>query len=95
MNLDMKEYRLLCRAQELKNIDRQFWVHLQAYAGNKATLRDRKGRLVYGKFDKLFDYEEALSRKNGKKQRKPSSPRLDAYMQYMKMKKGGKSDEQQ
>ncbi|WP_294731086.1 hypothetical protein [uncultured Faecalibaculum sp.] len=95
LNLDMKEYRLLCEAQELKNIDRQFWIHLQAFVNNKATLRDRKGKLIYGRFEKLFDYEAALSRKDRKKrQEKPMNPRLENMKRFLKLRKGGNTSEQ-
>ncbi|WP_283650861.1 hypothetical protein [Ileibacterium valens] len=87
--MDLREYRLLCKAQELKNIDQQFWIHLQAFANNKAGLRDKKGKLIYNKFDKLFDYEEALSGKDNKRKAKPSNPRVEIYKEFMRKKGEG------
>ncbi len=86
LRLDMKEYRLLCEGQRLRNIDRQYWIHAQAFATNKAGLRNKKGRLIYDKFEKLFDYEKALK---GKKGQKDESPQIKAYREYMKKMKGG------
>ncbi len=93
LNLDMKEYRLLCEAERLKNIDREYWIHAQAFASNKATLRDRKGRLIYSRMADMFDYEKELKRaesKNGRNRKKEDNPYIRAMKKYLqeKQKKG-------
>lgn len=93
LNLDMKEYRLLCEAERLKNIDREYWIHAQAFANNKATLRDRKGRLIYHRMNDLFDYEKELKRetsKTRKTRKKEENPYIRAMKKYLqeKRKKG-------
>ena len=86
LKLDMKEYRLLCEGKRLSNIDQLYLIHLSAFANNKATLRDKKGRLIYRSFDKFFDYEKAL--KGNDKSRKEESPQIKAYREYLKRMKG-------
>ena len=93
LNLDMKEYRLLCEAERLKNIDREYWIHAQAFANNKATLRDRKGWLIYHRMNDLFDYEKELKRetsKTRKTRKKEENPYIRAMKKYLqeKQKKG-------
>ncbi|WP_304733504.1 hypothetical protein [Dubosiella newyorkensis] len=91
LDLDMHEYRLLCEAQALKNVDLDYRIHELAYASNKASLRDKKGRLIYAKFTKLYDYERALDRlKKKQTKKKEMSPQLEAYKRFLAQKnKGG------
>lgn len=89
LDLDLRQYRLLCKAYRLKQIDEQLKIHELAYATMKASLRDKKGRLIYRKFNKFFDYEKALAKAEGelKEPDKPIDPRLSGYAQYLAKKK--------
>ncbi|WP_276905139.1 hypothetical protein [Faecalibaculum rodentium] len=89
LNLDIHEYKLLCEAQHLKNIDREYWIHAQAFANNRASLRDKKGRLVYRRMNELFDYEKELENASSKTKEKKESPQIRAMKEYLKKKKGG------
>lgn len=93
--LDLREYRLLCKAQAYKNVDFDYRIHELAFACNKATLRNKQGRLIYAKFSKLFDYDKAIN-SIGKKDKKEakSQNRITAYeryLEFMSKKKEGRS----
>lgn len=57
--LDLREYRLLCRAHRLQMADRYYWSAQNAFDTNRAGFRKKNGHLVYPSVKKLFDYEKA------------------------------------
>lgn len=82
--LDMREYRLLCKAHQLKTTDLYYWSARNAFDTNRATLRKKNGHLVYPTVKKLFDYEKAqetaLTRQpEGKKPLSMQAMRLKEY----------------
>jgi hypothetical protein len=56
-------------AVRLKQIDQNFWTHLQAWLtfAAKAEKKAGKGKTkpVYSKFKKFFDYDKELAQANG------------------------------
>ena len=71
--MTIREYRLLMKANNLKNIDRDYRVHQLAWLTNaaRATKSAGKGkrRPVYAKFSQFFDYRNAVRQALGKKKR--------------------------
>ena len=59
------EYKLLMKAVRLKQIDKEYELHLQAYLNLlvKAEKKAGKGksRPVYRKFKQFYDYEKRLA----------------------------------
>lgn len=94
--LDLREYRLLCKAQAYKHVDLDYRIHELAFACNKATLRNKQGKLVYTKLSKLFDFDKAIAEieRNEKGETKSKAQTAyERYVEFMKKKKGGGSDE--
>lgn len=64
--LTIPEYRLLMEAVRLRQIDQNFWTHLQAWLtfAAKAEKKAGKGKTkpVYNKFKKFFDYDKELEK---------------------------------
>lgn len=88
--MTIPEYKLLMEAVNLRETDRDFWVHWQAFQNFrvKGTKRIGKNRQkpVYSRFDKFYDYDAALKkiRSHGKK-----SDRYTELKAHLKKKKGG------
>lgn len=93
--LDMREYRLLCKAQEYKNVDLDYRINELAYLCNKAALRNKQGRLIYAKFEKLFDYDKAIAKVEKSKKKEVEEETTSAFKRYMEFKKkeGGVTNE--
>lgn len=80
------EYRLLMKSKELKMVDEQYEIHLQAYLNMSAQARRRAGKKmkpVYTKFDKFFDYQKQLDRVMGIKKKS----KFDGLAQFIKKQK--------
>ena len=64
--LTIPEYNLLMKSIELQQVDKSYWVHLQAYKNLQVKAEKKvsknKTRLVYNNFRKFFDYEKELDR---------------------------------
>lgn len=61
--LTLKQYRIMMRALELKQVDEEFKAHRQAYLNQVVKAEKQIGkssRAVYDSFDKFFDYEARL-----------------------------------
>lgn len=72
--LTIPEYRLLMEAVRLKQIDQNFWAHLQAWLtfAAKAEKKAGKGKTkpVYNRFKKFFDYDKELAKAKDVKEAK-------------------------
>lgn len=65
--LNLKEFRLLMKAVNLKKVDRMFEIHLLAFKNFQVRARRKNGRPVYRNFDKFYDYKKEVDRvMNGK-----------------------------
>lgn len=74
--LTLPEYYLLIEAVQLRQIDKSYWTHLQAWLtfAAKAEKKAGKGKTkpVYNKFKKFFDYEQEIEKaKQGNKSKFP------------------------
>lgn len=83
--LTIYEYNILIEAENLKQVDRDYRNHLQAYLNFQATAKKNVGKNkqkpVFDKFDKFFDYDKALKRVQSKKSEKG---RLSALSKFLK-----------
>lgn len=83
--LTIYEYNILIEAENLKQVDRDYRNHLQAYLNFQATAKKNVGKSkqkpVFDKFDKFFDYDKALKRVQRKKSEKG---RLSALNKFFK-----------
>lgn len=69
--LSIREYDLLMKAIQLKEVDKAYYIHLQAFKNFQATAMKKVGkkqRPVFSTFDKFFDYEKAINKVLGKKE---------------------------
>ena len=85
-NITPYEYRLLMKSKELKIVDKQYEIHLQAYLNMSAQARRQAGKKlkpVYTKFDKFFDYQKQLDRVMGIKKKS----KFDGLAQFIKEQK--------
>ena len=83
--LTIYEYNILIEAENLKQVDRDYRNHLQAYLNFQATAKKNVGKNkqkpVFDKFDKFFDYDKALKRVQRKKS---EEGRLSALSKFLK-----------
>lgn len=90
LDLDFREFRLLSKANQIRQVDEQLHIHQLAYATMKAGLRDKNGKLIYKKFDSFFDYKKEIKKVTQKKEKSISDTRLNGYKEFLKKKEGGK-----
>lgn len=68
------EYNLLMKAYQLREVDKEYWVHREAWANNEVKATKRQGKEivpVYKTFKQFFDFEERLNEvKNSDKEAK-------------------------
>lgn len=60
--MTIPEYEILCDAYNLKSVDEEFKIHLQAFQNVRANAKKGKGKPAYRKFKDFFDYEKELDR---------------------------------
>ncbi len=68
--MTLAEYRLLMEAERLRQIDMDYRNHLQAWLNFSAQATDKKGKPVYKRFKKFYDYEKHLDSAKGEKKSK-------------------------
>lgn len=83
--LSPKEYRLLCKAKRLKDIDENQRMAVQAFFNNKATLTDKKGKFICKKIEDIYSYKDAIDEAEENSQ--PLSSRMERYMNFLKNRK--------
>lgn len=64
--LTIQEYELKMKAYQLSQLDRQYEIHMQAWATVMAG-QTKKGKPVFRTFEKFFDYKKAEQKLLGKK----------------------------
>ena len=88
--LSLREYDLLVRAENLRQVDLDYRNHLQAWLNVAAKAEKKTGkrrfRLVYDTFEKFFDYDNAIEKAEKRKQKKQES-RLPKLAEFLR--KGG------
>ena len=82
--LTIYEYNILIEAENLKQVDRDYRNHLQAYLNFQATAKKNVGKTkqkpVFDKFIKFFDYDKAIRKVQSKKSEKG---RLSALSKFL------------
>lgn len=81
--LTLPEYRLMMKAQELKEFDENYKAHRLAFLCMVATGK-KKDKPVYRKFKDFFDYEREL---NKLKQRTKQDQRMNRMREYVRGRK--------
>jgi hypothetical protein len=94
-DLSIKEYRLLMKSVSLREVDKQYWAHWQAFLNFAVKAEKGKGKRArpkYDTFEKFFDYKKELKKAmkddNSEKDEPETISRLREYMK-MKKKTGG------
>lgn len=64
--MTIREYGLLMKAAQLRQVDEQYKIHLNAWLTFAAKATRRGGRPVYGKFERFFDYKKQLAKVENK-----------------------------
>lgn len=80
-DLTLKEYDWLMEAVRLREIDEEFKAHRQAFLNFQVQGTDRKGKPVYKRFDKFYDYKKALASIGRKK---PHNDRFAALKRHIR-----------
>lgn len=82
--LTIPEYNLLMEALELREVDRDYRAHQQAFLNFAVQAKKKSGknkeRPVYSTFKKFFDYDKAIRKVKQKKQ--PS--RFSGFGKFLK-----------
>lgn len=91
--LSLREYNLLIKASELRDVDIEYRLHEQAFLNFVVQGRKKNGAPVYRRFRQFFNYgreiENALEKwKDKAKETKPKS-RFSALSKHLKKKRGG------
>ena len=83
------EYDLLMKAVRLREVDRDYRNHLQAFLNFSVRAMKKSGtnrqRPVYSRFDKFYDYNAELKKIEDPSKRKDKYKKLKAHLK----KKGG------
>lgn len=57
-NTTIADYEVLTEAYQLRKLDEELSIHLLAWQTVQAGASDKRGKPVYSKFSKFFDYEK-------------------------------------
>src|SRR5699024_7775069 len=71
--LTFNEYRLRMKAFELAEIDKRYYMHLQAWLNHQVTATKEQGSKqvgVFKKFKEFFDYEKEINLVENKETKK-------------------------
>ena len=60
--MTLSEYEFRMESYELKEIDKQFDLAIQAWFNAQVQATDKDGKLIYHKFDQFFDYVEKVNK---------------------------------
>lgn len=88
--LSIYEYSLLMKAVQLKEVDKAYYIHLQAFKNFQATATKKVGKKqkpIFSNFTKFFDYEKSVNKVLGREEDNAVS-RLKEFM-YKKKEGGG------
>jgi len=77
----MREYDWLMEARQLSIVDEDFRDHRQAFINFQVQATDRKGKPVYKRFNKFYDYDNELAKTQDKK---PQSDRFAALKRHIR-----------
>ena len=85
----MREYELLVRAAELRDVDTDYRLHEQAFLNFVVQGRKKNGRPVYRRFKQFFNYAQEVKEviEKRKKEKKTDS-RFSRLSKHLKEKRG-------
>lgn len=90
-DLTIKEFEWMMEAHRLKEVDKIYFIHLQAFKNFQATATKKVGKRqkpMYSRFEKFFDYDKAIEQAKGiHKEENSEVTRLKDFMKH-KMKEG-------
>ena len=78
--LTIAEYKLLMDVVRLKQVDMDYRNHLQAWLTFAAKATKKKGKPVYGKFNKFYNYDNELK----KLEKKSEKSRFSGIGKFLK-----------
>ena len=91
--MTLPEYMLLMQAVQLKHVDLEYVLHLQAYLNFAAQAKKKAGKNkekpVYRTFKQFFDYEKAVDRVIKKDKKDDKFLRLSKFIKDKNNEKGG------
>lgn len=70
--LTLREYRIMMKAAQLRQLDEQQKIHLVAWLSFAAQAKRKNGKPVYSKFERFFNFKKELAKietKNTEKSR--------------------------
>lgn len=56
------DFNYMVEALKLKEVDRSYWVHMQAWASQQIKATKKNGKPRFKDFSSFFDYEEAIDK---------------------------------
>ena len=68
-------------AHNLRLVDEEFDAHRQAFLNVRAQATDSKGKPVYRRFEKFYDYDKAIRRAT---EGKPSDGRFSRLKEHLR-----------
>ena len=91
--MTLPEYTLLMQAVQLKHVDLEYELHLQAYLNFAAQAKKKAGKNkekpVFRTFKQFFDYEKAVDRVIKKDKKDDKFLRLSKFIKDKNNEKGG------
>ena len=85
----MREYELLVRAAELRDVDTDYRLHEQAFLNFVVQGRNKNGRPVYRRFKQFFNYvQEVKEVMEKRKKEKKTDSRFARLSKHLKEKRG-------
>lgn len=85
----MREYNVMMRARNLKNVDEDYKQHVQAWLNVMAGAMKQQGKKqvpVYKKFTDFYDYEEAIEEATKKANGEKEPSKFDRLSKHLKEK---------
>lgn len=82
----------MIQAEELKQIDLDYRNHLQAWLSVRAKVEKRSGnkyKLVYDKFNKFYDYKDAIETVTDMYRKPAGSETMRKVAKFLEQKGGG------
>lgn len=82
--MTLPEYELLMKAVELKEVDKDYRNHLQAFLNFAVKAQKKTGKYktspVYRKFKKFYNYEEEIKKAKGSNNKKSQFPGIGKFL---------------
>lgn len=86
--MTIPEYLALVKAQQEKELNREYEMNRIAWLSMVAQSKDKKGRLIYKTFEKLFDRKKLMERLKRGGQGPAMSESARRVLEFRKKRKG-------